>query len=167
MTVSAVPNPQGLLVRYTQTASGWCVTSTLSKQLSIGLTFRSSRQSQHSHWISSPLFTVRLLTNINTFNMQPFNVRLPPLEHSVALHGFQTPKEEVLILSKKRMEYLYCHVHIIFSCIYLHHYRNCKPAPAYMKIGDFPEESIPPEVLNPSKKPKSKDSYFTHFGPYW
>ena len=28
--------------------------------------------------------------------MHPFNVRLPPLEHSVALQGFQTSKEEVL-----------------------------------------------------------------------
>jgi len=28
---------------------------------------------------------------------------------------------------------------------------------AYMKIGDFPDEPIPPEVLNPSKKPKSED----------
>jgi len=42
MTVAAVPNPQGLLVRYTQTASGWSVTSTLFKQLSIGLTAHST-----------------------------------------------------------------------------------------------------------------------------
>ena len=28
---------------------------------------------------------------------------------------------------------------------------------AYMKIGDFPDEPIPPEVFNPSKKPKSED----------
>ena len=27
----------------------------------------------------------------------------------------------------------------------------------YMKIGDFPDEPIPPEALNPSKKPKSED----------
>jgi len=27
---------------------------------------------------------------------------------------------------------------------------------AYMKIGDFPDEPIPPEVLNPSKKPNQK-----------
>jgi len=67
--------------------------------------------------------------NISTFNMQPFNARLPPLEHSVALQGFQTPKEEVL---KVRDAWsIYIAMYISYSHVAtnnLHHYRNCKPA---------------------------------------